>query len=305
MTWTHYLLVFRLESPLHIGYRKVGNLMQTRPYVPGKNLWAALTVQLVRRVGQSNNADAYRKVGEALTKYFRFGYLWPAAGIWNKTQNKWSPPTTPHFPWPKEKDQGHWEYLYLNSTVHTAVENSTGTAAEGMLYHVEFIAPYTREGAPVYLVGDLWVQEEQLPEYISRVSLRDAWQDALQHLQIGGERTYGWGHTFLVKKSETSKMSWGDEWTWENKDQVWITLPPESHLPTHALAVAFGNELPLEKNSGLIEPWLGWEYRKPGTFHLSSVRIMYQPGTIIAEERNIPVILHAWGYLYRVAFTAS
>ena len=48
MAWQKYDLAFQLLAPLHIGYRKVGNLMQSRGYVPGKNLWAALTARLTR-----------------------------------------------------------------------------------------------------------------------------------------------------------------------------------------------------------------------------------------------------------------
>lgn len=78
MTWKQYRIAFRLLSPLHIGYRKVGNLMQTRCYVPARVLWAALTVRITRDCGKGCNGKDYTEIGSNVEKYFHFGYLWPA-----------------------------------------------------------------------------------------------------------------------------------------------------------------------------------------------------------------------------------
>ena len=37
--WTAYRVVLRLRGPMHIGNGRVGNIQQTRPYVPGRNIW--------------------------------------------------------------------------------------------------------------------------------------------------------------------------------------------------------------------------------------------------------------------------
>lgn len=290
MDWTHYSLVFHLESPLHIGYRKVGNLMQTRRYVPGKNLWAALTERIVWLAGQGNNAVAYQKVGETLQKHFRFGYLWPARAT--EEAGQWIPPTKPHFPW-EENDPAYWDYLYLDGTARTALAGDRRTAAEGALYEVEFIAPYTREGQPVYLVGELWVCND-VPTPISvnnghTVDLQ--WEEAIKALQLGGERTYGWGRITLMKCFKDGSTIW--EW---KKDREGVILKPKNNLlPTHALAVAFNEEKPLAGLQGPIEPWLGWEYQ--GQYRLSKVRILYEPGAKVNND-SFEARLHPWGYLY-------
>ena len=46
MTWTVYRVTWRLLAPMHIGWRKLGNMQQTRPYVTGRNLWGAFTARL-------------------------------------------------------------------------------------------------------------------------------------------------------------------------------------------------------------------------------------------------------------------
>ncbi|HEX9926566.1 MAG TPA: hypothetical protein VGD99_28225, partial [Anaerolineae bacterium] len=78
MAWQKYELIFRLLSPLHIGHRKVSNLMQSRSYVPGKVLWAALTARLTRDYDNGRDGQRYEKIGNKVCQHFRFGYLYPA-----------------------------------------------------------------------------------------------------------------------------------------------------------------------------------------------------------------------------------
>ena len=300
MAWKHYLLVFRLQSPLHIGYRKVGSLMQTRRYVPGKNLWAGLTQRIVWRMGQAHNPDAYRRVGDILRAHFRFGYLWPAHAPANS-----SPPQKPHFPWEKA-DPAYWDYLYLDGIASTAQDSSTRTAAEGTLHQVEFIAPYTREGQPVYLVGDLWVDEAAFSASNTAFhqAVQEHWQAALQRLQLGGERSYGWGQMTLAKCDPTDTLCWGEGWLWKEQDsKVKIIIKQEeSRLPMHALAVKCNEndvagpaEEPVGDVKGPVEPLLGWERQRAGHSALSMIRIAYEPGA--RAGKNLKAEIAPWGYL--------
>ena len=305
MTWTHYRLVFRLESPLHIGWRKTGNLMQTRRYVPGKNLWAALTERLIWLAGLGNAPQAYRCVGEYLKACFRFGYLWPT---YEGRTDEWQP----HFPWDEPQGPEYWDYLYLDGTARTALAPERRTAAEGMLYEIEFISPYTREGHPVYLVGDLWVQTG-MPSAIDLNSstIPLPWEQALQRLQIGGERGYGWGRIQLAECRKNAPLTWPG-WAWQGHEEAVVLHPLEqegTRLPAHALAADFTNaaghtEQALRGIRGEVEPWLGWEYQ--GSFRLSIARIMYEPGARIDRApQSGEATLHSWGYLYQTPPSSS
>ena len=64
MAWTHYRLKFRLISPLFVGFRRSGNLWETRRYVPGKVLWAALTARLTRDRGLGKRLQRMPARGE-------------------------------------------------------------------------------------------------------------------------------------------------------------------------------------------------------------------------------------------------
>ncbi len=272
MAWTHYRLCFRLLAPLHVGYRKTGNLMQTRPYVPGKNLWAALTETLVRRAGRGHDAGAYQAVGEILKQNFRFGYLWPAHGT-RRSDDTWQPPTVPHFPW-DEADPAYWDYLYLDGTAHTALDTAARAAAEGTLHEVEFIAPYTRKGQPVYLVGDLWVREDAQGSIVQALPAAPEWKAAMQRLSIGGERGYGWGRMSLCSEIREVSDGLSD-----------VSIEVEERIPAHAIAVGDGSVPAL---AGAIEPLVGWEIRN-GRYEVHHSAIAYVPGSSVETRTKFKV----------------
>ena len=283
MDWVHYALRFRLRSPLHVGHRRVGNLMQTKPYVPGKPLWAALTARLTRDTHTYPSRADYKCVGDTLAKNFRFGYLWPSLDG-----------ERPCFFW----DYEGFEYTLLASYVSTALDYSRSAADEGTLHEVEYLSPYTRdEGRPVFLVGDLWVQDS-LPEKLN------GWKDALGRIQLGGERSYGWGRVRLLEIKDGRRGSGrtvtGFRWEIrdaEGEDEVVFQLPEGGRLPAHALAAGEG-AVPMEAIQGPVEALSGWEHTlndTPKTWELMSVRLAYAPGARLAEALNL--IVGPWGWL--------
>ncbi len=262
MAWQHYRLVFRLLSPLHIGYRRTGNLMETRRYVPGKNLWAALTARLVRDAGHGADGGAYREVGRAVHKHFRFGYLWPSLDREN-----------PYFPW--ENDD--FDYLFLGSAASTALEHTRRAAQDGTLHDVEFIAPITRTGKQVYLIGDLWVRTD-LPDSVTY------WQDALRAFALGGEQGYGWGRMRLEQAPQSlkGKNSIGG-FAWRVDDQkIVLTVPAENKITAHAVA---DDESVISSIVGAVEPMIGWERQKDGNYALTKrVIVAYVPGAATVQK---------------------
>ncbi len=269
MTWAHYRLTFRLLSPLHVGYRRTGNLMQTRPYVPGRLLWAALTARLTRDAGQGDDKEAYQRVGEQVQRTFRFGYLWPALG---EKDNPKTLPNMAYFPWEHKDD---YDYLLLGSVMSTSLDPHQTTAHEGSLHEVEYLAPYTRDGCPVFLLGDLWVREDDLPTNLQ------GWKDALRHIQLGGERGYGWGRVQLEPDSNKSGQQGkestlgGHKWE-EDGSEIVITLKPDGKLEAHALAAGEG-ALPTEVVQGPVEVLVGWGWYG-GRYGLSHAQVAYAPG---------------------------
>ena len=273
MTWTHYRLRFRLLSPMHIGYRKVGNLMQTRPYVPGKNVWAALTARLTRDYHNGGDAEMYKCIGRLVQENFRFGCLWPST---NKD--------APSFPW----EDPQFDYRFLGSYASTALNYDRRAAEEGLLRETEYIAPVARDGQPVYLVGDLWVREDDLPKALN------SWQEAFQKFQLGGERTYGWGRVRCCTDWQAGQSRQGTTiagYTWEERnDDVILTVPEGGKLTAHARAAG---EDAISGVIGLVEPLVGWERNNASDSHspwrLSSATVCWAPGSWVEHEVKVRI----------------
>lgn len=242
MAWRCYQLVYRLLSPLRIGQRESGNLQSTRAYVPGRVLWAALTARLARNQGQAPSEEKYRQVGEGLKSGLRFGYLWPSLDG-----------EKPCYPW---EPQDEFDYHFLSSYVSTALDYKKQGAQDGSLHEAELIMPRTRQGAPIYLTGWLWAQEEDMPQ--------TGWQDALGQVVLGGERRYGWGRVQLVTNQQLQNPPIPDP-----DDFLW-----DQPIPAHARP----KELDETGWQGEVEPLVGWEAHGGNKKLTTQVLAAYAPG---------------------------
>src|SRR5712692_8407277 len=99
MTWVTYQVTFRLLSPMHIGWRKLGNLQQTRPYVTGRSLWGALTARITRELGSSD----YEKIGKQADQQLAFTYFYPSTSK--------DPDAIRLWPWGDNWDKFAWSFL--------------------------------------------------------------------------------------------------------------------------------------------------------------------------------------------------
>ena len=252
MPWQSYRVVWRLRSPLRVGWRSVGNLQQTRPYVPGKVVWGALTARLTRDLGNGADGKAYRTVGKRLQATMRFGYFWPTTA-----------PPAPRYPW---NEPAQFTYDFLASMMSTALDYESISAEEGSLHEAEYLRPYTPEGQRVYLTGFLWVDEEALAQS------GFPWQTALKHVLLGGERRYGWGRVHLesLEALPHPDIDDPDAFSWK-KDR----------LPAHVLAT----EEAAAMLQGPVEPLMGWEMLPDGrkSFPLEA-QLAFQPGTKVKTK---------------------
>ncbi len=276
MSWQKYRISLRLLSPLHIGFRKVGNLMQTRCYVPGKVLWASLTARLTRDLGKGGNEKSYITVGQDISEFFRFEYLYPALPLKRSTELNPDSELRPYYFW---EDESLFYYLFLDSYAGTALNYDQGVAAEGQLREVEFIRPWTRtmpgnsQTLPVYLLGCLYVHQDVKSELLG-------WVKALDKIQLGGERGYGWGRVQLESLSPIESIEKEPVIEIKKNDPVLAhTTAPENYL------------------EGQLEPLVGWErdndHKNSRNWRLSSARICYMPGS--CAKSNISFIIGQYG----------
>ncbi|MDF0590979.1 hypothetical protein [Candidatus Methanocrinis natronophilus] len=263
MTWTHHTLKFRLLSPMHIGYRKVGNLMQTRQYVPGKNIWAALTARLTRDYHDGSQGKCYQRIGDLIKLHFRFGYLWPSLDG-----------KDPYFPWV----HNDFDYQLLNSYASTALDYTVNSALEGSLHETEYIAHVARNTSQVFMLGDLWVKAT-LPEELH------CWKKEMNKLQLGGERAYGWGRVFCCSDLNDGHQEGGitvSHHKWEGKGgKIVLTLDKNDKIKAHVLAS--GPEAATSL-TGPIEPLVGRNWGEHAGQNISFEKVHFSPGCEIETE---------------------
>lgn len=308
--WTVEPLAFRLRSPLHIGWRKVGNLMQTRPYVPAKNLWAALTAELARRQakeGRAAAAQAYQCVGNDVAESLAFTYLFPALVV-DPAQGV--DPALALYPWLTPtglkygKDQlaaETFDYLFLDSYASTAITVGQNAAETGSLHETEMLRPRTRRlagtplagsygeaadelGVPVYLVGYALVKGEGLA----------GWRGALERLQIGGERRYGWGR---IERAPATAGAEGGVFGYQlaraAEGRPGLRVPADRPMLAHALAADFKGATPVTGVNGPLEPVVGRETNANGKrgfgANLVEARVCWAPGTPLSGEQVVSI----------------
>ncbi len=220
--WRAHRLVFELLSPLHVGWRKLGNLQATRRYVPARAVWGALTARIVRDAGGCN----YDAVGTAVNSELAFTYLYPSA----------RPDGVETWPW--QIDEFDWRFL--GSYAGTALTDGR-KAEEGMLHETEYIASRTRDGGPVFLIGYIFVHENS--------TLR--WCEALRRLQFGGERSYGWGRVRTIAVEHEEVLTAYPELVWQLEGRrPTATVAQNGRLLAHARGKGIACQ-------GMVEPLLG------------------------------------------------
>lgn len=254
MAWKMCKVQLRLLTPLHVGWLKQGNLQRTRPYVTGKVLWGALTARLTR---DHFNGSNYEQVGKRVNEQLAFSYFYPVS---SETLDLW--------PWGKGADEFAWRYL--QSYASTALNYAHNRAAEGSLHETEYIAPQTRDGEPVSLLGYIFEQE----------GCNLKWQEALSRLQLGGERGYGWGRVRLKGESqekgepqETGEFFPG--WQVDLSGERPQLKAADGKAVFYAHVQAQGVQ-----GRGTIEPFLGRETASDGRHgeSLSQALICWAPG---------------------------
>lgn len=242
--------------------------MQTRPYVPGKNLWAALTARLTRDYPDKEWNKGYKNVGCCVQEQFLFGYLWPCLDE-----------SKPCFFW----DHYDFDYLFLDSYASAALDYSAYSTEEGSLHETEFIAPVARNGKPVYLVGDLWAKNAPIEAKY--------WQKSLENLPLGGERTYGWGRIALCSElkgnsSMHGKTATGHEWQ-EQDGKILITLNRGERIKAHALASGDGAVMGVV---GPVEPIVGRDWDNDKGSHMPCYEsVYYVPGCEVTGTAEVVI----------------
>jgi hypothetical protein len=215
--WKAHFLILQLESGLHMGYLKLGNIQRTRLYITGRSIWGALTARLTRL---SDRYD-YGKTGEMVNEHLAWSYFFPAlkykndeilgllpfykvTGLYYKLVNLKNGETLDNL------EARQVEQALLYSVNSTALDYINRTAQDQSLHEVEFISPrlltslltgQIQKGSPVYFCGYVFSTKDAE----SNIYVKD-WKEAFKFLQFGGERSYGGGLMTIANSSSIKEV---------------------------------------------------------------------------------------------------
>lgn len=281
MIWRGFRWRFRVESPLHIGFRNIANLQRTRPYVPARNLWAAASARITEWFGTS----AYAEIGEDVSAHIRFSYLYlQVDGL------VLLPPL----------DREH-ERLLLDSLASTALDPGSTTAEAGSLHEIEVVLPRTRQVSPyqVTLLGLLWVRdgdgravEVASAEAGGTPLLRGEGGEAVpakelfSWLQIGGERCYGLGRIRLLELVPLESQNAGPfDGVWNGSDAAGPRVDLSAKARTWAHAVVGSAAV-----AGDLEALVGRAWSERGTGRqLTQGSLCWSPGSVCQKPQAFRV----------------
>jgi len=261
MNWTMYKIVLDLKSPLHVGTGRVGNLQLARPYLIGKTLWGALTARITRDTRPGATGSDYQEIGDQIKEQLAFSYFYPAI---KEEVDVW--------PWGDGTDEFDWRYM--DTYAATARNPRHNTALQGGLYETEFIAPTTRDGDPVRLIGYIFEHDGcPLP-----------WREALPRLQLGGERTYGWGCVRVKDLLVQALFFQGWDVTLNADRPVLQAKDSEARLLAHTVATDSNEPAGVR---GAVEPLVGRETRRAGRHgeNIPRARICWKPGASVQDTQ--------------------
>ncbi len=282
MKWQLYRVVYRLKSNLHIGWRKIGNLMQTRHYIPSRTWHGATTSLLTQHLGKHDYLD----VGDFVHKHLIFSYFFFATDKENPLIPCWQEGhITYGLPEKKTIPSNEFEYRFIKSQASTAIDTQSNTSLEGQLYEVEYIVPYIQETEaikPVFVVGHLFVRahNEQVvcEENDVLVQGKALFGEVLRRSQVGGERRYGFGMLELQEWSQCTEVFGYNNIALEDKYPI-LTIPAKKPVLAH-LHVKGNLNI-----HGTLEPLVGREWHQskgPGN-QLSQAVVCFAPGATLTS----------------------
>ncbi len=301
MTWHRLPLCFELLSPLHIGFlpNRPGTVVaSTRCYVPGKNLWGAVTASVTSRLYPNPTAAHFHEIGESICEQVAFSYFYLSDGEQLFTPDY----ATNGLTWGNLSDRS-FRARFVWSQVSTKI-GEAGGAEDASLHEIEFVRH--RIGSPgrpyqsVLFIGTVWIRQgatlaqNALQPREGSVFLDDA--DIFREIVLGGERNYGFGR--LRRASVPDQVSVTVSDLWPDEPDTEVTMDGGRPLLAHA---------PYRQDQifrGDIEIVAGREYRRSrqgASFQgsgeeIENAGLFFVPGTRLADN-SFQLRIDSWGRL--------
>lgn len=313
--WQKLSVVFKLKSPLHIGYTpfKGSVVSPTRYYVLGKNFWGAITkriTEFLKNNSQGDNSQKYnyKNIGREVMENFKFSNFYLYDG---KTDY-----------YPSYTDEGlkyggfpqtEFEHMFIGSRISTAIDGNSQTAEDESLHEIEFINNKFRDEKgnikDVKIKGCIWIRDSakicEHPVQLDTNSITINNFNIIQELILGGESKYGFGHVEIDSIRRNIPLEINSS---ESGEQVTVTIEDKKPLLLH---LEYLDEIQFK---GDIERLTGRVYYDPESEknnesknfdndpgkNISKVKTFLTPGTRVTGKQEYEAELNYDGTLINI-----
>lgn len=274
-------------------------------------MWGAVTAVLSRKImGSSYKPKIYQKMGDFVRDHLIFSYFY----LHNSSSVLYPNYTEDGFGFGEEGadkyalSEDEFERKFISSYTSTALDKTSSTAEEGSLHEVELITDKDKEsGENVELTGYLFTDLEENRGYVDNelpVSIENMGDEGIdliinnvefevfntiKKIQVGGERSYGFGWLELEDTSKEEEQVFG-------KEVDLSTEKPriESEVALSHVVVKDKNENHLneiKEIKGDLEPLVGreWREKKGAGQKVSAAKICLVPGTRFKGKSGIMI----------------
>jgi len=307
--WNKVNIVFKVKTPIHIGYLPFrGSLVSpTRYYIPGRNLWGAVTKRITEFVLKNPDIEDYKEIGKQVMENFRFSYfyLYDDKNIY----------------FPNYTDEGlkygdvdgdknkiplsEFEYRFIGSRISTAIDPNSLTAKDESLHEIEFINNKFKdekgEVKNLKIVGCLWfkdgtkIKNEEITKKDKGIMIGEF--NVLEELIIGGESKYGFGRVVL---DSVDKVKFPLELEEKNQKTI-INMNMKNPLFAHLsydknknINIKFRGDIELFTGRGYFDPCNNkMSSSEPGKV-LSQSKYYFVPGTHIELSNSTISVIIKW-----------
>jgi len=252
----------------------------TRYYVPGRNLWGAVTKRITEHLCENPVGNNYKEIGATVKDNFRFSYLYIYDGI-----NIYFPRYTEHGLKYGNISRSEFEHRFIGSQISTAID-TTGTAKNESLHEIEFINNKFKDTIgnmkDVRIMGCVWIKENaEIGD--KKVIISDKAEilidgfNVIGELILGGESKYGFGHV-LFDPSYSAKFPIETVKAEECKIAIY-----DNYIIAHLKydkTIKFKGDIELLTGRGYYDPKISGSEtsNKPGSA-ISKPEFYFSPGT--------------------------
>lgn len=303
--WKRFDVIFALKSPLHIGYLPSSGsvLSPIRYYVPGKNLWGAITMRATENFFDNPDGANYLEIGNQIKNNFRFMYFYLYDG-----KAVYTPEFTDDGLKYGKSDEFTFEQRFIGSRVLAAINHNSGTAEDEKLHDFEFINHKYRDDngniRDTKLIGCIWIKDRDV------IPTKDGGKkvetnengifvnglNLIEELTLGGEQNYGCGQ---IELESINKERFPIEDVEDNDDIIKINIkkgePILSHLKYDANITFQGD---VELIGGREYQEKSERYQKPGA-NIVQPSYYFSPGTKLLSVEGKKFVLE-WNGIIKV-----